>query len=143
MMKRLPKLSRSIFLVGVTAGAMSTSSCYWLYPYQESVPPPAPPTQPQTLDQLKEQQEEQENAPDESERIPENLGDPDPAPIRPPAPKPAEPSTIPVAKSVPGRDGFVFSPFNNKLIDVKGFPSGATVADPSYPKEAKKYFKVP
>lgn len=138
-------LSRSIFLLGITATAFTTSSCYWLYPYQEPVaPPPNGPTQPQTLDQLKEQQrEEQESALEEGERIQEDIGDPEPEPEPLPAPKPAERSSIPVAKAVPGREGFVFSPFNNKMIDVKGFPSGTTVADPSYPKEAKKYFKVP
>jgi hypothetical protein len=44
---------------------------------------------------------------------------------------------------VPGKPGFVFSPFNNKLIDVQGIQSGRLVADPTYPASEKKYFRVP
>ena len=49
----------------------------------------------------------------------------------------------PVASKVPGKDGYVFSPFNNKLIDVKDMPSGTLVSDPTYPESAKKFFRVP
>ena len=84
---------------------------------------------------------------------------PDPAPMPPaplPDPKkpdgpekppvvapPAESGVIPIARAVPGRPGFVFSPYNNKLVDVEGFPSGRLVADPHYPTSEKKYFRVP
>jgi hypothetical protein len=74
-------------------------------------------------------------------RITENTPDPDPEPPARPDPEP-EP-TIQVARPVPGKPGFVFSPFNNKIIDVKDFPSGTLVADPTYPKSEKKYFRVP
>lgn len=47
------------------------------------------------------------------------------------------------ATPVPGRPGFVLSPYNGKMIDVKGIPSGTLVADPAYPKSEKKYFLVP
>lgn len=50
---------------------------------------------------------------------------------------------IPVAGKVPGREGYVFSPFNNKLIDVRNIPSGTKVADPTYPESAMKHFRVP
>ncbi len=50
---------------------------------------------------------------------------------------------IQVARPVPGKPGFVFSPFNNKIIDVKGIPSGRLVADPTYPASEKKHFRVP
>jgi len=50
---------------------------------------------------------------------------------------------IPVANKVPSKEGYVFSPFNNKLIDVRGIPSGTLVADPTYPESAKKHFRVP
>ncbi len=49
----------------------------------------------------------------------------------------------PVASKVPGKEGYVFSPFNNKLIDVKDMPSGTLVSDPTYPESAKKFFRVP
>jgi hypothetical protein len=58
--------------------------------------------------------------------------------------KPASPpKEIPVARPVPGKPGMVFSPFNNKVIDVKGIPSGRLVADPTYPASEKKHFRVP
>lgn len=55
----------------------------------------------------------------------------------------APPKEIPVARPVPGKPGMVFSPFNNKIIDVKGIPSGRLVADPTYPASEKKHFRVP
>ena len=59
-------------------------------------------------------------------------------PIDKPAPK-----NHPTAAAVPGKPGFVFSPFNNKVVDVKGIPSGTLVADPQYPASEKKHFRVP
>jgi outer membrane biosynthesis protein TonB len=47
------------------------------------------------------------------------------------------------ASPVPGKTGFVFSPYNNKVIDVRGIPSGMLVQDPTYPASEKKYFRVP
>lgn len=49
----------------------------------------------------------------------------------------------PFANKVPGKDGFVFSPYNNKVVDVRDIPSGTLVADPTYPAAEKKYFRVP
>lgn len=48
-----------------------------------------------------------------------------------------------VARPVPGKPGYVFSPYNNQVIDVKGVPPGTLVADPMYPAEEKKYFRIP
>ncbi|MEN9990380.1 MAG: hypothetical protein RLZZ224_82 [Verrucomicrobiota bacterium] len=53
------------------------------------------------------------------------------------------PKNHPVAEPVPGKAGFVFSPFNNKILDVRGITSGTLVADPQYPRDDKKYFRVP
>jgi hypothetical protein len=50
---------------------------------------------------------------------------------------------IPVAVKVPGKEGYVLSPFNNKLIDVTGMASGQLAADPTYPESEKKHFRVP
>lgn len=47
------------------------------------------------------------------------------------------------ASKVPGKDGFVFSPYNNKVVDVRDIPSGTLVADPTYSASEKKYFRVP
>jgi hypothetical protein len=70
----------------------------------------------------------------------------DPAPVEPAPPKEA-PVLIekrpPVAEPAPGKPGFVLSPFDGKVIDVRGIPAGTLVADPSYPSDEKKYFRVP
>jgi hypothetical protein len=47
------------------------------------------------------------------------------------------------ANKVPGKEGFVFSPYNNKVVDVRDIPSGTLVQDPTYPAAEKKYFRVP
>lgn len=63
------------------------------------------------------------------------------ATTQPPQPKPRNEYVY--ANKVPGRDGFVFSPYNNKVIDVRGYTSGQLVMDPTYPPSEKKYFRVP
>lgn len=57
--------------------------------------------------------------------------------------KAERPGEIPVAEPVPGKPGFVISPFNGKWLDVTGLPAGETVADPQFPAGEKKYFRVP
>jgi hypothetical protein len=52
-------------------------------------------------------------------------------------------SDYPFANPVPGKLGFVFSPYNNKLVDVRDIPSGTLVQDPTFPETEKKYFRVP
>ncbi|MEP4078185.1 hypothetical protein [Haloferula sp.] len=127
----------------VMIGLMTTSCFYvWQEPIrygqmpnqgaQEAAPEPG------TLDALQAERDQLENG----EAMPEPEAEttsPPPAP----APKPEEVKGIPVAKKVPGREGFVFSPYNNKLIDVKGFPKNSKVRDPHYPASANKFFRVP
>lgn len=49
-------------------------------------------------------------------------------------------AALPYARPVPGKPGFVYSPFDEKfLIDVRGFPPGTVVNDPN----ASKPFRVP
>ena len=59
--------------------------------------------------------------------------------------KPADPkhNDFAFANKVPGKEGFVFSPYNNKVVDVRDIPSGTLVQDPTYPASEKKYFRVP
>jgi len=52
-------------------------------------------------------------------------------------------SDVPVAHKAPGKEGYVLSPYNNKLILVRGIPSGTVVPDPASPSSARKYFRVP
>lgn len=67
----------------------------------------------------------------------------------PPTEGPKPPTTEPkrndyaFANKVPGKEGFVFSPYNNKVVDVRDIPSGTLVQDPTYPASEKKYFRVP
>jgi hypothetical protein len=73
---------------------------------------------------------------------------PEPRPAPDPAPEPrplpiAKKLTYPVALAVPGREGMVLSPFNQRLVSVAGFKSGSLVADPHYPLSDKKFFRVP
>ena len=72
-----------------------------------------------------------------------------PAPSEAPKPnvEPKRPE-YPVASKVPGKEGYVFSPYNNKIISVRDeqdrlIPSGTLVQDPTFPPADKKYFRVP
>lgn len=47
------------------------------------------------------------------------------------------------AQKVPGKEGFVFSPYNNQVVDVRDIPSGTLVRDPTYSGTGKGYFRVP
>ncbi|QJE98201.1 hypothetical protein [Luteolibacter luteus] len=58
-------------------------------------------------------------------------------------PKDVEKQPLPVARAVPGKPGFVTSPYNDKVIDVTGLPPGSLVADPTYPSSEKKHFRIP
>jgi hypothetical protein len=64
-------------------------------------------------------------------------------PSQPPVEKVYPKPKVPDAKPVPGKQGFVFSPFNDKIIDVTGIPPGTLIADPTYPSEEQKHFRVP
>jgi hypothetical protein len=119
---------------GLLLVASQFSNCAWLFkPKSETAvtaPTPAPKPKPGP------------------ENLPKPQPDPDPKPNpepspQPPAPTPPSKQNVPTARAVPGRPGFVFSPFNNKLLDVEGIPSGRLMADPHYPIEEKKYFRVP
>ncbi len=60
-----------------------------------------------------------------------------------PKPPDRKPGDYPFANPVPGKEGFVFSPYNNKLVDVRDIPSGQLVRDPTYAVSEKKFFRVP
>jgi hypothetical protein len=54
-----------------------------------------------------------------------------------------EPEPHPTAVAVEGTPGFVLSPFNHKMIDVRDIPGGTLVADPTFPMSEGKFFRVP
>ena len=92
--------------------------------------------------EAKKKAEEEEKKAKEGEQPPTTGGNENKEPEKPPVviEKRAE---YEVAKKAPGREGFVLSPYNKKLVDVRGFKSGDLVADPTYDKSEKKYFRVP
>lgn len=49
----------------------------------------------------------------------------------------------PIANSVPGKPGFVFSPYTNHIVDVRDLQQGTLVADPHFSTQEKKFFRVP
>lgn len=58
---------------------------------------------------------------------------PTPEPAMTPTPTPPpDVKNYPVAQKVPGKDGFVISPYDGAAgyIDVRGFPPGTEVRDP-------------
>jgi len=46
------------------------------------------------------------------------------------------------ALQIPGKEGFVFNPFTNNPVDVRGIPSGTLVRDPQ-DGDANHKFRVP
>ena len=88
-------------------------------------------------DEIKKKEETPEtNKPDENT----NTGNTTETKTQPPAEKRND---FAFANKVPGKEGFVFSPYNNKVVDVRDIPSGTLVQDPTYPAAEKKYFRVP
>jgi hypothetical protein len=88
------------------------------------------------------QEAEKKLAENPPEQKTEPTSNPDSTPESKPKPK-VEKKDYPFANPVPGKDGFVFSPYNNKVVDVRDIPSGQLVQDPTYPQSEKKYFRVP
>ncbi len=60
----------------------------------------------------------------------------------PPTPPVVKPKVIKYAAMVPGKEGFVFNPYTQNQVDVKGIPSGTKVRDPHDPNPAH-IFRVP
>jgi hypothetical protein len=103
----------------------------------EGVPvsPPPPPPPPTTM-----QPRERERT---TTAVTESAAPPAP-PSRPSATPHAITSStaapqFPVAKPVPGKPGFVYSPFDGAMIDVRDFPAGSKAKDPG----TNKIFIVP
>jgi hypothetical protein len=138
---------------------MSLASCY---PYNENSQKKkshkgTEKTAPATPDEVKTKAEEEakKKAAEElkQKEAAANTGSTEnPGNVTPPTdgPKPIEPkrNDYPVASKVPGKDGYVFSPYNNKIISVldeqdRPIASGTLVQDPTYKLSEKKFFRVP
>lgn len=101
----------------------------------------------QRLQLQRELKQKEDELKQKQQQLPTNPEQPtNPDQINPTTDTPARTTTkkeYPSANPVPGKPGFVFSPYNNKLVDVNGIPSGQLVQDPTYPPAEKKYFRVP
>jgi hypothetical protein len=151
-----PRITMKLPLASGTAAALCLvlASCY---PYQENPKnkkanqPPQP--TPLTQQEKAKQEEEKKRKQQEEELKQQQSATPStPAETPPQNTTPSETPKPPVeekradyafANKVPGKDGFVFSPYNNKVVDVRDIPSGTLVQDPTYPASEKKYFRVP
>jgi hypothetical protein len=91
-------------------------------------------------DEMKKRDEEQKKTEEAADQLkkPEETTTTDK-----PAEEPKKKGDYAFATPVPGKEGFVFSPYNQKLVDVRDIPSGTLVQDPTYPAAEKKYFRVP
>lgn len=91
-------------------------------------------------DEMKKRDEEQKKTQETADQLkkPEETTTTDK-----PAEEPKKKGDYAFATPVPGKEGFVFSPYNQKLVDVRDIPSGTLVQDPTYPAAEKKYFRVP
>jgi hypothetical protein len=58
------------------------------------------------------------------------------------APMPPPPPDYKAAVPVPGKPGYVFNPFTNNSVDVRGIPPGTLVRDPQDPDSDHK-FRIP
>lgn len=146
--RRLSAMTRRILPLSAAFAALTLVSCY---PYPEQ-PPGHGPTPGQTVtspeqQKIDEQRERLKKAEEEAKR--KELAETTP-PNNPNSGAPPSSNTstekkkdYPFATSVPGKDGFVFSPYNQKVIDVREIQSGTLVQDPTYPAAEKKYFRVP
>ena len=133
---------------GITAiGCVVLASCYPVNenPSQQRLPraPERTATTPDTLKPKDQGSLKQQN----QEALAQGNVNETPGTTMPPTEKakpPVEPKReYTIANKVPGKDGFVFSPYNNKVVDVRDIPSGTLVQDPTYPPAEKKYFRVP
>lgn len=143
-----PRIFASIALVSL---ALLFNACT---PYPEKGPKKGPqqgPKPPPTAEELQKAKEEREKAKKEAEEKkkqeeannqsnPANNGT---APTEGNKPKTTEKKDYPFASPVVGKAGFVLSPYNSKMVDVRDIPSGTLVQDPTYPASEKKYFRVP
>ncbi len=83
---------------------------------------------------------EADSSEDETESTSESTQDPSGTPTPAPSPSATTVSDIPYGNPVPGKSGFVTSPFSDAgYVDVRGFPPNTEVKDPY----SGKIFRVP
>lgn len=130
-----------------SAGVCLLASCYPLpdNPRQQRPKPGQTSEATITSEEQQKIQEQRDRMKEEAEGLekPQAQQKPAPSDVPAPTPEPAPRTDYPFATPIPGKAGFVFSPYNNKMVDVRDIPSGTLVQDPTYPPAEKKYFRVP
>lgn len=141
-----------IFTGFAALGCMLLASCH---PYNESankkpIAKKGPATVSTPEQQKLQKQRDELKAQDEAKKkdvvvgnTPQNSGPTAPSGETPKPPTEPKHTDYAVANKVPGKDGFVFSPYNNKVVDVRDIPKGTLVQDPTYTGAGKGYFRVP
>ena len=99
-------------------------------------------------DELKKKEAGEKTKKEKMEKVatgdnPDNMADANTPPKTEPKKDKKDKKDWPFANAIPGKEGFVFSPYNNKPIDVRDIPSGTLVQDPTYPQAEQKRFRVP
>ena len=139
-------MKSSITLPCIAAGIGLLASCYPI-PDEPRQQRPAP-SQSITSEEQQKIQEQRERMREQAERREQQEREQQQRTTErretpPPTTEPAQRTDYAFATPVPGKEGFVFSPYNNKVVDVRDIPSGTLVQDPTYPPSEKKYFRVP
>ena len=134
------KIHLLILVQGLACGLLS--SCLTPYPPNPYAPLPGNSPYPGDGSTLTdEDQEDIRNARDEARDQEENTNTPG-------GQGGENPDTLPpkrdyrVAVPMPGKEGFVFNPFTNRPVDVRGIPPGTLVRAPNDPNTDHK-FRVP
>ena len=123
-------------------GESSETSDTTVYETQpvETAPPPPQPVPARSPRTITSTSTSVSSPPQKNETHPSISAAPHPA-ATPQSSSTSSAAQFPVAKSVPGKPGYVFSPYdpNGGYVDVSGYPSGSKVKDPY----SQKIFLVP
>ena len=140
-------MKSSITLPCIAAGIGLLASCYPIpdEPRQrQQQPVPAQSAEREDQQKIQEQRDRmREEAERRQQQARQEQDRTQPRETPPPTTEPTQRTDYAFATPVPGKEGFVFSPYNNKVVDVRDIPSGTLVQDPTYPPSEKKYFRVP
>lgn len=134
--------------LGAIASVMSACAPYTPYeptPSGSGGNPAIPPADPSAIVTSAEQEQirqAQEDAAREAELRNGNLPPSDPLNNNGDAGANTGGSDYRRAILIPGKEGFVFNPFTNNPVDVRGIPSGTLVRDPQ-DSNAEHKFRVP
>jgi len=112
-------------------------------PQQQGQKPPPTPEEQQKIKEDREKAKKEAEEKQKQEAANNQSNSNNPGPTEGTKPKSTEKKDYPFASPVVGKAGFVLSPYNSKMVDVRDIPSGTLVQDPTYPASEKKYFRVP